>query len=53
MGVGDLPTWRVTGYIYNVEDKKDRPATFEAFVYPSTWNGKETWIVQGMKTTWK
>ena len=53
LGVGDLPTWRVTGDIYNTEDPMDRPATFEAFVYPSTWNGKETWIVQSLVTKWK
>ena len=52
-GVGDLPTWRVVGDIYNTEDTKDRPATFEAFVYPTLWNGKETWIVQSLVTKWK
>ena len=36
-----------------LKEMLDQSATFEAFVYPSTWNGKETWIVQGMKTTWK
>ena len=35
----------MTGDIYNVEDKDDRPYTFEATAKPYKWNGKDTWAI--------
>ena len=31
------------GELYNTEDKKDRPATFQAVARPCKWKGKDTW----------
>ncbi|MBR4741594.1 MAG: hypothetical protein IK079_01680 [Desulfovibrio sp.] len=42
---------RMTGDIYNAEDKKDRPYTFEAFAKPCTWNGKKSWAILSMRCT--
>ncbi|MBO4312834.1 MAG: hypothetical protein J5838_00925 [Desulfovibrio sp.] len=42
---------RMTGDLYNAEDKNDRPATFEATARPCKWNGKDTWMILSMKTT--
>ena len=35
----------MTGDIYNLEDKDDRPYTFEATAKPYKWNGKDTWAI--------
>ncbi|MBO4334403.1 MAG: hypothetical protein J5846_01020 [Desulfovibrio sp.] len=42
---------RMTGDIYNAEDKTDRPSTFVATAKPYKWNGKDTWAILSMKTT--
>ncbi|MBO4369347.1 MAG: hypothetical protein J5803_04535 [Desulfovibrio sp.] len=42
---------RMTGDIYNVEDKNDRPYTFEATAKPYKWNGKDTWAILSFKST--
>ena len=42
---------RMTGDIYNTEDKDDRPYTFEATAKPYKWNGKDTWAILSMKVT--
>ena len=42
---------RMSGDIYNAEDKKDRPSTFEATAKPYKWNGKDTWAILSLKTT--
>lgn len=42
---------RMTGDIYNAEDKNDRPSTFEATAKPYKWNGKDTWTILSLKTT--
>ena len=41
---------RMTGEIYNAEDKNDRPFTFVAAAKPHKWNGKDTWAILSMKT---
>ena len=40
----------MTGDIYNIEDKDDRPYTFEATAKPYKWKGKDTWAILSMKT---
>ncbi|MBE6440817.1 MAG: hypothetical protein E7022_00575 [Desulfovibrio desulfuricans] len=42
---------RMTGDLYNVEDKNDRPCTFVATAKPCKWNGKDSWAILSMKTT--
>ncbi|MCR5815181.1 MAG: hypothetical protein K6G15_11930 [Desulfovibrio sp.] len=42
---------RMTGDIYNAENKQDRPSTFEATAKPYKWNGKDTWAILSLKTT--
>lgn len=39
----------MTGDIYNVEDKNDRPYTFEATAKPYKWKGKDTWAILSMR----
>ena len=41
---------RMTGDLYNAEDKDDRPYTFEAMAKPYKWNGKDTWVILSMRT---
>ena len=41
---------RMTGDIYNAEDKADRPWTFEALARPYKWKGKDTWAIISMRT---
>ena len=41
------------GEIYNVKDKKDRPATFLALAKPHEWDGKDTWSIDSMNVTWE
>ena len=41
---------RMTGEIYNAEDKDDRPYAFEATAKPYKWNGKDTWVILSMMT---
>lgn len=44
---------RMSGEIYNAEDKKDRPATFKAVAKPHKWAGKNTWAILSMRTEYK
>ncbi len=43
----------MTGEIYNVKNKKERPATFTALAMPHTWNNKKTWAILEFKVEWK
>ena len=40
---------RMTGELYNVEDKDDRPYTFEATAKPYKWKGKDTWAILSLR----
>ncbi|MBR3664310.1 MAG: hypothetical protein IKN64_06610 [Desulfovibrio sp.] len=42
---------RMSGDIYNAEDKNDRPSTFVATAKPYKWNGKNTWAILSLQTT--
>ncbi len=42
---------RMTGDIYNADDKNDRPFTFVATAKPYKWNGKDTWAILSLRTT--
>ncbi len=46
-------TLRMAGELYNADDKKDRPATFEATVKPYTFNGKKTWAILSLRTDYR
>ena len=43
----------MSGEIYNVKDKKDRPATFQAVARPYKWKGKDTWSIVHLETNFK
>ena len=43
----------MSGEIYNVKDKKDRPATFQAVARAYKWKGKDTWSIVRLKTDFK
>jgi hypothetical protein len=43
---------RMTGELYNAEDKTDRPAEFAATVKPYKWDGKDTWAILELRTEW-
>ena len=43
----------MSGEIYNVKDKKDRPATFQAVARPYKWKGKGTWSIVHLETNFK
>ena len=43
----------MSGEIYNVKDKKDLPATFQAVARPYKWKGKDTWSIVRLKTDFK
>ena len=43
----------MSGEIYNVKDKKYRPATFQAVARPYKWKGKDTWSIVRLKTDFK
>ena len=45
-------TLRMTGELYNVDDKDDRPATFEAKAKPYKFGGKNTWAILSMRSEW-
>jgi hypothetical protein len=44
---------RARGEIYNVKNKKDRPATFEATARPYKFGGKDTWAILSFAVSWK
>ena len=43
----------MSGELYNVKDKKDRPATFIAAAKPHVWNDKATWAILSLRTEWR
>jgi hypothetical protein len=43
---------RMTGELYNIDDKKDRPAAFEATAKPYKFGGKDTWAILSLTTEW-
>jgi hypothetical protein len=43
---------RMTGEIYNADDKNDRPATFGARAKPYKFGGKDTWAILSMNVAW-
>ena len=46
-------TLRMTGELYDLHNKKDRPATFTALAKPHKWNDKNTWAILSLSTEWK
>ena len=46
-------TLRMTGELYNLKNKKERPAAFTALAKPHKWNKKETWAILSLKTDWR
>ena len=44
---------RMSGELYNAEDRKDRPATFQAVAKPYKWNGKDTWAILSIRSEFK
>ena len=42
----------MSGELYNVENKKERPAKFQAVAKPYRWNGKDTWAILSLETEW-
>ena len=34
------------------ENKKERPAKFQAVAKPYRWNGKDTWAILSLETEW-
>ena len=44
---------RMSGEVYNAEDRKDVSGTFKAIARPHTWNGKKTWALVTLQTTFK
>ena len=43
----------MTGELYNLRNKKDRPATFTATAKPHVWNDKDTWAILSLSVEWK
>lgn len=43
----------MNGEIYNSKNKNDRPAEFIATAKPYVYNGKNTWALLSLSTTWK
>ena len=43
----------MTGELYNVKNKKDRPATFRATAKPHIWDDKDTWSILSLSVDWK
>ena len=43
----------MTGELYNIKNKKDRPATFTATAKPHVWNDKDTWAILSLNVDWK
>ena len=43
----------MTGELYNVKNKKDRPATFIALAKPHVWDGKDTWAISALRVEWR
>ena len=45
-------TLRMSGEIYNLKNKSERPATFTALAKPHKWNNKDTWAILSLRTAW-
>ena len=43
----------MSGELYELGNKKNRPATFVAKAKPYTWNGKDTWAILSLSVSWK
>ena len=44
---------RMSGELYNAEDKKDRLGTFQAVAKPYKWKGKDTWAILSLRSELK
>lgn len=44
---------RMSGELYNAEDKKDRLGTFQAVTKPYKWKGKDTWAILSLRSELK
>ena len=42
----------VSGYIYDTKRPSRKAGTFSAFVVPSKWQGKDSWLIISMSTRW-
>lgn len=42
----------MSGELYNIEDKSDRPGTFTAKAKPYKWNKKDTWAILSLQVEW-
>ena len=42
----------MTGELYNVKNKKERPGTFTAKAKPYKWNNKDTWAILSLSVEW-
>ena len=43
----------MSGELYELDNPKNRPATFVATAKPHTWNDKDTWAILSLKVEWK
>ena len=43
----------MTGELYNLHDKSERPATFTAEAKPYKWNKKDTWAILSLMVDWR
>ena len=43
----------MTGELYNLHRKSDRPATFTAEAKPYRWDKKDTWAILSLKVEWR
>ena len=43
----------VSGYVYDTKKTTKRRGRFSAFVIPSKWQGKDSWLIISMSTDWK
>ena len=43
----------MSGELYNIKNKKDRPATFTATAKPHVWDDKDTWAILSLSVEWE
>ena len=43
----------MSGELYNLRNKKDRPATFTATAKPHVWDDKDTWAILSLNVEWR
>ena len=43
----------MTGELYNLHDRQDRPARFTATARSHVWNDKDTWAILSLSTQWR